>query len=673
MLKKDITDHVFPDDLRDMSDDELDLLSYSIRDFLITSISSTGGHLAPNLGVVELTIALHTVFDLPRDSVVWDVGHQAYVHKILTGRAADFPTLRKYGGLSGFPRPSESPYDVYSGGHSSTSVSLATGLAEARDLKGGREHVVAVIGDGAMTGGPAFEGLNNAGVRRTRMIVVLNDNNMSISRNVGSLSQHLSVLRSSTTYLEMKKAIKRRLSASHGLGEKLLHGIEYVRDSIRYAMIAESIFEDMGFSYFGPIDGHSIAELREILSGVRAIDGPVLVHVVTEKGKGYRSAEKHPDRFHGVGPFDSITGLPTTERVGLTWSEACGEELVRLAGGDERVVAITAAMTNGTGLAQFADAFPKRFFDAGIAESHAVTFAAGLAIGGLRPFVAVYSTFLQRAYDQIIEDVALHRLPVTFLVDRAGNVGEDGETHHGVFDLSYLGHIPNMRVLAPSDAVTLKAMLVRALADGTGPVAIRYPKGAVRGDLGAALSSGGAARAEDTDVSPDRVRELSEFLKRSKSRVLREGGDVTVFSAGCMTETALEAAGMLSAKGLEARVVDALFVKPLDEAAVAEAAGRGAPVVTMEDNTLAGGFGEALNSVLLEKSGRSGPAPRVLNIGWPDTFLPHGARSVLMREYGLDARSVAERIARFVKSEPAFGKPVKKAKKKPARKAAALV
>jgi 1-deoxy-D-xylulose-5-phosphate synthase len=647
-----------------MSLDELDLLSYSIRDFLITNISLTGGHLAPNLGVVELTIALHTVFDFPRDSVVWDVGHQAYVHKILTGRAADFPTLRQYGGLSGFPRPSENRCDVYSGGHSSTSISLAMGLAEARNLKNEEGNVIAVIGDGAMTGGPAFEGLNNAGMKRTRMIVVLNDNNMSISRNVGSLSLHLNILRASTAYLEMKKAIKNRLAASHGLGEKLLHGMEHVRDSIRYAMVTESIFEDMGFSYFGPIDGHNISELREILSGVTAIDGPVLVHVVTEKGKGYRNAEKYPERFHGVGPFDSITGLPTTASEQPTWSETCGNELTRLAGEDDRIVAITAAMTSGAGLSRFAEAFPKRFFDAGIAESHAVTFAAGLAINGLRPFVAVYSTFLQRAYDQIIEDVALHKLPVVFLVDRAGNVGEDGETHHGVFDLSYLSHIPDLCLLAPSDAVTLRAMLAYALAHDTGPVAIRYPKGTVRADLGAAASS---AAPTDEDV-----RRMYGLLKRSGRRVLREGADVTVFSVGCMTETALEAARLLAPKGIETRVVDVLFVKPFNEELAAGAALRGAPVVTIEDNVLTGGFGETLNSALLKKNGVPGAPPRVLNIGWPDEFVPHGSREVLMKEYGLDARSVAARIRNFLRDNLAGDKAVRTPKKKTARKAAVI-
>ncbi|MDR1495890.1 MAG: 1-deoxy-D-xylulose-5-phosphate synthase [Clostridiales Family XIII bacterium] len=648
MLKKDITNYVFPDDLKSMSEDELDVLSYSIRDFLITNVSATGGHLAPNLGVVELTIALHMTFDFPNDNIVWDVGHQAYVHKILTGRAASFPTLRKYGGLSGFPRPSESGYDVHTGGHSSTSISLAMGLAEARDIKGENNFVVAVIGDGSMTGGPAFEGLNNAGMKRTRMIVVLNDNNRAISHNVGSLSRHLNMLRSSSSYLDIKMAIKRKLSSSRGFGEKLLHGIEHVRDSIRYAMVAESIFEDMGFSYFGPIDGHNISDMRDILSGVKAIDGPVLVHMATEKGKGYKNAEKHPDRFHGVGPFDSITGLPKTEHEGYTWSEECGEELTRLAGADKRVVAITAAMTNGTGLSGFARAFPDRFFDAGIAEAHAVTFAAGLALKDLRPFVAVYSTFLQRAYDQIIEDIALHKLPVTLLIDRAGNVGEDGETHHGVFDISYLRHIPNMRVLAPSDAVTLRAALIYSLASGLNPIAIRYPKGIVREDittLSLPEKPPSVAEREARDHS------MADFLKLSKSRVLREGRDVTVFSVGCMTETALAAADMLAPRGVGVRVVDALFVKPVDEEQVAYAIERGTPIVTIEDNMLAGGFGEAVNSILIEKNEPLKYMPRVLNIGWPDEFVPHGDRSVLMGEYGLDVASIASRIAEFIRDK----------------------
>jgi 1-deoxy-D-xylulose-5-phosphate synthase len=446
----------------------------------------------------------------------------------------------------------------------------------------------------------------------------------------------------------MKKAIKRKLSSSHGFGEKLLHGIEHVRDSIRYAMIAESIFEDMGFSYFGPIDGHSVPEMRDILSGVKAIDGPVLVHVVTEKGKGYKNAEKHPDRFHGVGPFNSITGLPKTERDGYTWSEECGEELTRLAGTDNRVVAITAAMTNGTGLTEFAEAFPKRFFDAGIAESHAVTFAAGLALSGMRPFVAVYSTFLQRAYDQIIEDVALHKLPVTLLIDRAGNVGEDGETHHGVFDLSYLRHIPNMRVIAPSDAMTLRASLSYALADGSSPVAIRYPKGIVREDVRVVAIPKNPPSASERAA---RTREMADFLKLSKSRVLREGGDVTVFSVGCMTEIALAAADLLAPNGIGVRVVDALFVKPVDETQVTSALERGAPIVTIEDNMLAGGYGEVVNSALIEKNEPLRYMPRVLNIGWPDEFVPHGGRSVLMKENALDAASIASRIEKFVRRE----------------------
>jgi 1-deoxy-D-xylulose-5-phosphate synthase len=655
-----------------MTDDELELLAVEIRDFLITNISETGGHLAPNLGVVELSIALHKTFDFPRDSVVWDVGHQAYVHKILTGRASEFQGLRRRGGISGFPRPSESPYDIYAGGHSSTSISYAMGLAEARDLRGEDGYVVAVIGDGSMTGGPAFEGLNNAGTRRTRMIVVLNDNNMSIARNIGSLSQHLNILRSSTAYLEMKKSIKRRLAAADGLGERLLHGMERVRDSLRYALTTESIFEDMGFSYFGPIDGHNIEELRDILSGVKAIDGPVLVHAITRKGKGYKNAEAHPERFHGVGPFDSVTGLPAAASDDLSWSAECGDELKRLAGQDERVVAVTAAMAGGTGLTDYAATFPKRFYDTGIAEMHAVTFASGLAMKGLRPFVAVYSTFLQRAYDQLIEDAALHRLPVTFLVDRAGNVGEDGETHHGIFDLSYLGHIPGMRVLAPSDAVTLRGMMEYARRNDAGPVAIRYPKGAVREDLSALTpkqqgaagtpDSAGAAGADgtpDTPPAPPTVAErnarteaVADDLKAGRARLLREGGDVTLLCVGCMSEIALAAADLLAQRGIAACVVDVLFVKPVDEVAVAAALARGVPVVTIEDNVLTGGYGEAVNALIVRKNEPLKYMPRVLNIGWPDKFVTHGSRSELMAEYGLDAAGIAARVAALVKGDP---------------------
>jgi 1-deoxy-D-xylulose-5-phosphate synthase len=648
MLKREITGYVFPDDLKSMSEDELEVLSYSIRDFLITNVSVTGGHLAPNLGVVELTIALHITFDFPRDSILWDVGHQAYVHKILTGRAADFPTLRQYGGLSGFPRPAESPYDIYSGGHSSTSISVAMGIAEARDMSGDDSHVVAVIGDGSMTGGPAFEGLNNAGTKRTRMIVVLNDNNMSISRNVGSLSQHLSMLRSSTAYLDIKKAIKRKLSSSRGFNEKLLHGMEHIRDSIRYVMLAESIFEDMGFSYFGPIDGHNISEVRDILSGLKAIDGPVLLHVVTKKGKGYKSAEKYPDRFHGVGPFDSVTGLSHSSSERESWSKACGDELARLARDDERVVAVTAAMTGGTGLTGFAKMFPNRFFDAGIAESHAVAFAAGLAMKGLRPFVAIYSTFLQRAYDQIVEETALHGLPVTLLIDRAGNVGEDGETHHGVFDISYLSHIPGMRIFAPSDVAMLRAMLSFAVTDGSGPLAIRYPKGRAPQDITDRGASEGLP-APAANGEPGNGEITADFLRNERSRVLREGGDATVFGVGCMAGIALEAAEMLAGEGIGVRVIDAFSVKPIDIDRVNDAIERGAPIVTIEDNMLRGGFGEAVNSEIVRKNESLRYMPRALNLGWPDEFIPHGKRSVLMEKYGLDAVSVAGSIRDFIK------------------------
>ncbi|MDR1293144.1 MAG: 1-deoxy-D-xylulose-5-phosphate synthase [Clostridiales Family XIII bacterium] len=654
MLKKDITEYVFPDDLKTMGEKELDALSYAIRDFLITNVSATGGHLAPNLGVVDLAIALHMAFDFPRDSIVWDMGHQAYVHKILTGRAAGFPTLRGYGGPSGFPRPSESPCDVYSGGHSGTAVSVAMGLAEARDLRGGKGHVVAVIGDGSLTSGPAFEGLNNAGMKRTRMIVVLNDDGMPVSHGAGSLSPRLTMLRSSTAYLTMKKSIKRKLSSSHGFGEKLLHGMGRVRGLARRTMLAESIFEGMGFSYFGPIDGHNIAELRDVLSGLKDVGGPVLLHVVTKKGKGYKSAEKYPDRFHGAGPFDSITGLPAEAGDKPTWPGECGEELTRLAGEDDRVVAVAAAMAGGTGVPGFAGMFPGRFFDAGISGPHAVAFAAGLAIKGLRPFVAIYSAFMQRAYDQVIEEVALHKLPVTFLLDRAGNVGEGGETHHGVFDISYLSHIPNMRVLAPSDARTLRAMLIYALAGSPGPLAIRYPKGAVHEDV-----AGGDAPDGLLTVSARiaRDRAMAGFLKSGKGRVLHEGGDVTVFAVGCMAEKALDAAGILALEGIGARVVDTLFVKPVDRGGVIEAMGRGAPIVTVEDNMLAGGYGESVNSVLIENNEPLRYMPRVLNMGWPDEFIPHGDRETLMKRYGLDASSIAERIRVFLKNGFAGGGP----------------
>ncbi|MDR0817599.1 MAG: 1-deoxy-D-xylulose-5-phosphate synthase [Clostridiales Family XIII bacterium] len=635
VLKKQLTDYIYPQDLKEMTDDELDLLAASIRDFLITKVSKTGGHLAPNLGVVELTLALHRVFDVPDDKIVWDVGHQTYVHKILTGRAEGFDTLRQYGGMSGFPKPQESAADVCMSGHSSTSISAAMGIAEARDIAGDDFSVVAVIGDGAMTGGPAYEGLNNAGTKQTSMIVVLNDNNMSIAENVGSLSQHLTKLRASKRYRDMKRAVREGVSGVPLIGEGIVRGLENLQGLMRYALVTESIFEDLGFSYYGPVDGHNIKELTDIFNSVRdEPGGPVLIHVVTKKGKGYKNAELAPDKFHGIGPFDTETGKLLSAPGGESWSGFAGRELLNLAHTDKRVVAITAAMTDGTGLKAFADTYPQRFYDAGIAEQHAVTFAAGLAIGGLRPFVCVYSTFMQRAYDQIMCDAALQKLPVVFLIDRAGHVGADGETHHGVFDLSYLGHIPNMTVLTPADGAELEAMLKYALKRDDGPVAIRYPRGSM-----------------PQDYAPAGAADFTE----GKSRIVFDGNaaaddadtvpEAEIWAAGVICSSAVAAAQQLAEEGHIVRVVSAMSVKPLDTTALRDAGRRGVPVVTLEDNVISGGFGEAVTAFLASE-GYGNP---VANIAWPDEFLSHGDTAIFLHEYGLDAEGVRRKAGELIR------------------------
>ncbi|MDR2610990.1 MAG: 1-deoxy-D-xylulose-5-phosphate synthase, partial [Clostridiales Family XIII bacterium] len=548
MLKKTITEYDFPNDLASLSVDELQILSYEIRDFLIHSIAETGGHLASNLGAVELTIALHRVFDPAKDKIIWDVGHQSYVHKILTGRADRFKTLRSYGGISGFPKTCESDTDVYGSGHSSTSISAAMGLAEARDILKQDHEVIAVIGDGAMTGGLAYEGLNNAGSRKTKMIVVLNDNQMSISPNTGGMSQHLRKLRSSQRYLEMKKALSRAIPRIPAVGEPLHRGIDRIRDMVRAAVISESIFEDLGFTYYGPADGHNIVEMMQFFELAKTIDGPVLIHVMTKKGKGYRNAEREPDKFHGIGPFDSETGRESYRADAKSWSAISGEKVSECAARDGGVVAITAAMTDGTGLTEFAKTYPERFFDVGIAEEHAVTSAAGLALGGLRPFVFCYSSFLQRAYDQILMEVALQKLPVIFMVDRAGCVGQDGETHHGLFDLSYLGHMPNLTIYAPADADALRRAVDAALANEGGPVAIRYPRG-----VPAALDWGAL---RDGDHAVLEAKADSETPGDDALRTLRPGADAALLAVGGMTPVALEAAGLLAEAGIDARVID---------------------------------------------------------------------------------------------------------------------
>ncbi|MDR1571862.1 MAG: 1-deoxy-D-xylulose-5-phosphate synthase [Clostridiales Family XIII bacterium] len=614
-MRKNLTEYDFPAELKSMDARELDLLSDQIRDFLLDKVSKSGGHLASNLGVVELSIALHRVFDSPRDKIIWDVGHQSYVHKLLTGRAGGFDGLRRLGGLSGFPRREESPHDAFSSGHSSNSISAAMGFAEARELTGESYGVVAVIGDGALTGGPAFEGLNNAGSRRTGLIVVLNDNEMSISRSTGGIALSLSRLRASPKYLEFKKALK-KLRDIPAIGEELYGGMESIRDTLKFAALhaAGAMFEDLGFKYYGPVDGHSIGDLTAILSAVRHMDRPTLVHVITKKGKGYRNAEVNPGRYHGIGPFLPNTGAPVSEPGARSGSRVFGEKLLEMAGNDRRIVAITAAMADGVGLSGFAKRYPDRFFDVGIAEAHAVSFAAGLACCGLKPYFAVYSTFLQRAYDQALQDVCMQGLPVTFCLDRAGCVGADGETHHGIFDLSYLSHMPNMTVMAPMDSAEL-ALMLEYSAGFDGPLAIRYPKG-----------------------EPAAAPKAPPAVAHGKSWRLREGGDIDIWAVGGMAATGLAACKILEGRGIKAGLVNARFVMPLDGQALIESGMRCGSILTVEDNVRAGGFGAAV-SAFFRRGGMGGV--RLMCVAWPDRFIEHGSVSELAVKYGMDAESVA--------------------------------
>ncbi len=632
-MKHSLSDYDFPADLKEMSEREMELLSYEIRDFLLDKVSKTGGHIASNLGVVELSIALHKVFDSPKDKIIWDVGHQSYVHKILTGRAAGFDSLRCLDGMSGFPKREESPHDMYDSGHSSTSISAAMGYAAARDLMGEEYNVISVIGDGALTGGVAYEAMNNAGDAGSKLIVILNDNEMSISENIGGMSQHLSKLRASKGYLDFKKQLKKTLKGIPRVGEGLYSGIEHLRDSVKYAIVPGAIFEELGFKYFGPVDGHNLHDLIEALNLAKVPEGPVLVHIVTKKGKGYRNAENDPGKFHGVGPFDLTTGKALTGGNGLSYSQVFGKKLVQLASRDQRICAISAAMVSATGLSQFQARYPDRLFDVGIAEQHAVSFAAGLALSGCRPVVAIYSTFLQRAYDEVILDVCMQKLPVVFAIDRAGCVGNDGETHHGVFDLSYLTHMPNMTVLAPKDGPELAAMLEYAVSLD-GPCAIRYPRGEAR-DLTA------EQLIEKERSGPDRPFDGSAEL-------LREGSDVSLFAVGKMNEIALEACNRLKLRGIDAELINVRSVTPPDEAALLKSAEKTGKVITLEDNVVTGGFGAGVLGLLAERE--KGRIP-VAVMGWPDRFIEHGSVGQLFARYGLDAQGILERTVAFLERE----------------------
>jgi 1-deoxy-D-xylulose-5-phosphate synthase len=608
-----------PRDLKDLDYEELEELAAEIRRLIIETTAKRGGHLAPSLGVVELTLALHRVFESPRDRIIWDVGHQAYVHKIITGRRDEFDTLRSRGGISGFPRREESPHDVVNAGHASTAISYALGLAIARDLEGGDHHVVAVIGDGALTGGLAYEALNQMGHLKKRVIVVLNDNGMSISRNVGAMSTYLSQLRLDPRYRRVKGEIKSILGNVPVMGPTADQFIHSFKERLKNFLIPEFIFEELGIQYVGVINGHDLRALEKDLRLASTAEGPILLHVITRKGKGYPPAERDPDLFHGVSPFDPSTGKVMKEGGKPTFTSVFGATACSMARREPRLVAITAAMKLGTGLDDFARLFPRRFIDVGIAEQHAVTLAAGLAIGGYRPLVAIYSTFLQRAFDQLIQEICLQKLPVILAVDRAGLVGEDGPTHHGVFDLSYLRLLPNMTVMAPADQEELRDMLWAALERDDGPVAVRYPRG--------------EGRSESVAREP-------RPLEWGRASPVREGRDLCIVAVGRMVGVAEEAAGILEERGLSAEVLNARFVKPLDEEALLERADRFPLVVTMEENVLRGGFGEGVAALFMDRGSRC----RLLNLGLPDRFVEHGKVEELFASLGLDPVSVAERI-----------------------------
>jgi 1-deoxy-D-xylulose-5-phosphate synthase len=611
-----------PADLKALTLDQLPALAEEIRQRLIDTVAVTGGHLASNLGVVELTIALHYVFDGPRDKIVWDVGHQAYTHKLLTGRGDRFHTLRQRGGISGFTRRSESEHDPWGAGHGSTAISAALGFTLARQLRGSGEAVVAVVGDGALTGGVAFEGLNNAGRLKENMIVVLNDNQFSISPNVGALHAYLDRFRTDPLYLRAKENLEdvlHRLPA----GELVLDAIRRFKGGIKQLFIPGMLFEDLGFTYLGPVDGHNIRLLVETLRQARKVKGPVLVHVITQKGRGYAPAENDASRFHGTPPYKVETGEPLASS-GPTYSDVFGETLIRLAQGDERIVAITAAMCDGTGLAEFASKFPNRFFDVGMAEQHAVLLAGSLAAAGMRPVVAIYSTFLQRAFDQIVHDICLQRLPVVFMIDRAGLVGEDGPTHHGAFDLAYLRLVPELVVAAPRDLTELAAMLRLALSHD-GPVAIRYPRGK------------GANPPAD----------LPDPIPFGRAELLRSGDDVGLIAIGSMGAVALEAAQLLEREGISAAVLDARFAKPLDADSIRSLAVRTGCLVTIEEGNLSGGFGSAVLE-LLAAQGLGGTAVKCLGI--PDTYVEHGPRSALLESLGLSAAGIARAVLPFLET-----------------------
>ena len=603
-------------DIKNISPAEYEQLAAEIREFLIQKISKTGGHLASNLGAVELTMALHLFLNFPEDKIVWDVGHQSYTHKLLTGRQDGFDQLRKFGGMSGFPKTKESECDCFNTGHSSTSISAGLGLAKARDIKEETNTIVSVIGDGSLTGGMAYEALNNAAKLETNFIIVLNDNNMSISENVGGMSKYLNNVRTADVYLDIKEGVYNTLMDMK-IGNKVVGGIRRAKSSFKQLVVPGMLFEDMGITYLGPVDGHDVNAMLRTFQEAKRIRKAVLVHVITEKGKGFAPAERHPARFHGAEPFDIETGLPSKPRTTANYTDIFSTVMLKLAARDEKVVAITAAMPDGTGLKRFRNVYPERFFDVGIAEEHAVTFAAGLAAGGLKPVVAIYSSFLQRAYDQILHDVCLQNLPVVFAIDRAGLVGSDGETHQGIFDLSYLSSIPNMHIMAPKNKWELSDMLKYAISMNA-PVAIRYPRGEAYAGL----------------------HEFRAPVELGKAELIYAEGDVCLMALGSMVITAEQVREKLKEYDIKCSIINARFAKPIDERAVEWAVKNHELIVTMEENVSCGGYGEKVRDYMdtQELHGEQ------LLIALPDDYVEHGNVDILKHEVGIDADSIAEKI-----------------------------
>jgi 1-deoxy-D-xylulose-5-phosphate synthase len=612
-----------PADLKKLKPEQLPLLADEVRQFLLETVSNTGGHLGSNLGTVELTIALHYCFDSPNDKIIWDVGHQAYTHKVLTGRRDAFHTQRQYKGLSGFPKRSESEHDAFGVGHASTSISAALGMAAAADLAGTKNHAIAVIGDGSLTGGMAFEALNQAGHLKKDLIVILNDNEMSISKNVGAFSAFISRKMTGRYFRDLKKEMQGLIKNIPAIGTDILHFARKAENSLKGFLTPGALFEALGFDYLGPLDGHDLPQLVEVFKSIHQLDGPLLVHVMTTKGKGYQPAEDKPSKYHGVGIFDVATGKGAPKAGAKSYTDVFGETLVALAEQDPKIVAITAAMPDGTGLNTFAERFPQRFFDVGIAEQHGMTFAAGMAADGFRPVTAIYSSFVQRAYDQVFHDICLQKLPVTIAMDRAGLVGDDGPTHHGVFDLSYLRHLPGLTMMAPKDENELRHMLKTAIYSGV-PMALRYPRGA------------GYGVEMDTEVKE---------LEIGRGELLMEGSDLCIIAIGSTVYPALEAAEALGRKGFSVGVVNARFVKPLDAELIMSVATATGRLVTVEENALQGGFGSAVLEMLYDSGLQH---VKIKRLGIPDRYIEQGSQAQLRKDVGIDAEGITSAAEEFM-------------------------